>query len=189
MTDGEGKVGRKDYVDSVPFPPEVVLKPIGVVRSPYRQRYGTPRQATVTAGTLHESEQDARIELDEAVVPAAALGGLEGFERVWVLSWFHLNQGWNPTVVPPRGPRVRRGVLATRAPHRPNQLGLSAVRVVRVEGHVLHVRGIDLLDGTPVLDLKPYVPYADAFADSRAGWLDTLDQPMDAPDRPTRKRR
>jgi tRNA-Thr(GGU) m(6)t(6)A37 methyltransferase TsaA len=182
-------MARKDYVESVPFPDQIALRPIGVVRSPYRQRYGTPRQATVTQGTLGDAEQDARIELDESVVPAAALGGLEGFGRLWVVSWFHLNQGWNPTVVPPRGPKVRRGVLATRAPHRPNQLGLSAVRVVRVEGHVVHVRGIDLLDGTPVLDLKPYVPYADAFPDAAAGWLDTLDQPMDAPDRPTRGRR
>lgn len=102
---------------------------------------------------------------------------------MWIVSWLHLNKHWNPTVVPPRGPRVRRGVLATRAPHRPNQIGLSALRLVGVEGHRLHVEGLDLLDGTPVLDIKPYIPYADAFPDARSGWLDTLDQPMDAPDR------
>jgi tRNA-Thr(GGU) m(6)t(6)A37 methyltransferase TsaA len=179
-------VARKDYVDAVPFPDEVRLRPIGVVRSPYRQRFGTPRQAVVTEGTLGEAEQDATIELNSEVVPAAALGGLDGFERMWIVSLFHLNQGWNPTVVPPRGPRVRRGVLATRAPHRPNHIGLSCVRVIRVEGHVVHVRGIDLLDGTPVLDLKPYVPYADAFPDAAAGWLDGLTGRMDEPDRPTR---
>ncbi|MCB9680978.1 MAG: tRNA (N6-threonylcarbamoyladenosine(37)-N6)-methyltransferase TrmO [Alphaproteobacteria bacterium] len=179
----------KDYVDAVPFPDTVSLTPIGVVRSPYRQRYGTPRQATVTAGTLGERAQDATIELFEHVVPAQALSGLEGFGYIWVVAWFHLNKHWNPTVVPPRGPKVRRGVLATRAPHRPNQLGLSAVELVGVEGHVLRVRGIDLLDGTPVLDLKPYVPYADAFPDAPAGWLDTLDEAPDAPDRPTERRR
>ncbi len=173
----------KDYIDAVPFPDRVELQPIGIVRSPYRERHGVPRQATVTEGIIGDGPAEARIELFEHVVPGRALGGLDGFEYVWVVSWLHLNKNWNPTVVPPRGPRVRRGVLATRAPHRPNQLGLSAVQVVRVEGHVLHVRGIDLLDGTPVLDLKPYIPYADAFPDARAGWLDELKQSMTAPDR------
>jgi len=76
-------------------------------------------------------------------------------------------------------------VLATRAPHRPNPIGLSAVRVERIEGHVIHVRGIDLLDRTPVLDLKPYVPYADAFSEAGAGWLDDLVESQVGPDRPT----
>jgi tRNA-Thr(GGU) m(6)t(6)A37 methyltransferase TsaA len=175
----------KDYVTSVPFPRTVQLEPIGVVRSPYHERHGTPRQAVVTAGTLGEQAQRGRIELFEEVVPAAALGGLADFEYVWVISWLHLNKHWNPTVVPPRGPKVRRGVLATRAPHRPNQIGLSALRLVGIEGHVVHVEGLDLLDGTPVLDLKPYVPYADAFPSARAGWLDALGEPLDGPDRPT----
>ena len=69
------------------------------------------------------------------------------------------------------------GVLATRAPHRPNQLGLSCTKLVRVEGHILHVEGIDLLDGTPVLDIKPYIPFADAFAEAKAGWVDELGEP------------
>ena len=76
--------------------------------------------------------------------------------------------------MPPRGPRVRRGVFATRSPDRPNPIGLSAVRLVRVDGCDLHVKGIDLIDGTPILDLKPYVPYADAFPDARAGWIDAV---------------
>src|SRR4029078_3806186 len=98
-------------------------------------------------------------------IPVIALGGLEAFGHIWVISWLHLNTSWNPTVIPPRGPKVRRGVLATRAPHRPNPIGLSALKLVRVQGRVLHVLGLDLLDGTPVLDVKPYVPYADAFPD------------------------
>jgi tRNA-Thr(GGU) m(6)t(6)A37 methyltransferase TsaA len=172
----------KDYIDAVPFPDGITLQPVGIVRSPYRERHGTPRQAVVTAGVPGGAARGT-IELFEEVVPARALGGLEGFDYVWIVSWLHLNKHWNPTVVPPRGPRVRRGVLATRAPHRPNQIGLSALRLVGVEGHRLHVEGLDLLDGTPVLDIKPYIPYADAFPDARSGWLDTLDQPMDAPDR------
>lgn len=164
----------------------VVLRPIGVVRSPYLERFGTPRQATVTRGTAGEALADARIELFPEVVPASALKDLDGFGRIWVIGWLDRNQGWKPQVTPTRGPKVKRGVLATRAPHRPNALGLTATELVRVEGHVIHVRGIDLLDGTPVLDVKPYVPYADAFPDAAAGWVGALDEAPDAPDRPTR---
>jgi tRNA-Thr(GGU) m(6)t(6)A37 methyltransferase TsaA len=121
-----------------------------------------------------------------ADIPAVALGGLETFGHIWVIRWLHLNTSWNPTVIPPRGPKVRRGVLATRAPHRPNPIGLSALKLVRVDGRFLHVLGLDLLDGTPVLDVKPYVPYADAFPDTPSGWLDAIGQEYDAPDRPTR---
>ena len=81
--------------------------------------------------------------------------------------------------MPPRGPRVRRSLFATRSPDRPNPIGLSAVRLLQVEGRHLHVRGIDLIDGTPILDLKPYLPYADAFPDAKAGWIDDI--PRDAP--------
>jgi tRNA-Thr(GGU) m(6)t(6)A37 methyltransferase TsaA len=103
-----------------------------------------------------------------------ALEDLQGFDRIWVLFWFHLNQGWRPKVLPPRSAGKRRGVFATRSPHRPNPIGLSAVRLDRVEGLVLHVRDLDLIDGTPVLDIKPYIPYADAFPAARTGWLKPL---------------
>lgn len=176
----------QDYIEAVDFPSTIELRPIGAVRSPYRERHGTPRQATVSAKTTGDEPQPATIELFEDVVPAAALDDIEGFERIWVVSWLHLNEHWRPQVVPPRGPRVKRGVLATRAPHRPNQLGLSAVQLVGRRGHILDVVGIDLLDRTPVLDLKPYVPYADAFPDARAGWVDELGEPGDGPDRPGR---
>jgi tRNA-Thr(GGU) m(6)t(6)A37 methyltransferase TsaA len=117
---------------------------------------------------------EAHIELDQKKVPSIALKDLEGFSRIWVLSFLHLNHHWNPTVCPPRGDRVRRGTLATRAPHRPNPIGLSALKLVRVEGHRIFVEGIDLLDGTPILDIKPYVPYCDAFPDAKAGYVDEL---------------
>jgi tRNA-Thr(GGU) m(6)t(6)A37 methyltransferase TsaA len=87
---------------------------------------------------------------------------------------FHLSEGWKNTVKPPRG-GPKRGVLATRSPHRPNAIGRSAVELLQVEGRTLQLRGVDLLDGTPVLDIKPYVPYADAFPGSKAGWIDELD--------------
>ncbi len=175
----------QDYIDAVEFPERVVLAPIGRVHSPYKERHGTPRQAVVTRGAYGDGAADATIELFPHMVPAEAFVGLEGFSHVWAITWLHLNRHWNPMVVPPRGPRKKQGVLATRAPHRPNQIGLSALELVKIDGAVLHVRGIDLLDQTPVLDLKPYVPYADAFPQARAGWLDELDEPLDGPDRPT----
>lgn len=152
----------------------VTYEPIGWVRSPYQRRFGTPQQASA-----FDSAAEALLEIDATRVPPSAFADLSGFDRIWVLS--HLDRGnhWAPTVVPPRGPRQRRSLCATRSPDRPNPIGLSAVRLLRVEGCNLYVVGIDLLDGTPILDIKPYVPYADAFPDSKAGWIDEI--PRDAP--------
>ena len=100
-----------------------------------------------------------------------AIEDLTGWERIWVIFWFDRNESWRPKVLPPRSTDGRKGVLATRSPHRPNPLGLSVLRLQRVEGLQLHVLDVDLLDGTPVLDIKPYVPYTDAFPESGSGWL------------------
>jgi tRNA-Thr(GGU) m(6)t(6)A37 methyltransferase TsaA len=146
--------------------------PIGVVRSPFRERAQAPRQATVAR------EVGARIELYPGHGYEDALDGLQAWEYAWVVFVFHLNveqkRAWRPKVLPPRS-ETKRGVFATRSPHRPNPIGLSAVKIERVDGLVVHLRGVDLLDGTPVLDLKPYVAYADALPDARAGWLETPD--------------
>ena len=101
----------------------------------------------------------------------AALRDLEGFERTWLIYHFHRSGPWRPLVVPYRA-EVERGLFATRAPSRPNPIGMSAVKLLAVKGNVLEVRGVDILDGTPLLDIKPYVPAFDAFPGSRAGWLD-----------------
>lgn len=147
--------------------------PIGILRSPYSRRIDAPHQSTVVAGTESGEAALATLELadwlDEQV-----LQDLQGFDRVWLIFAFHLSQGWKNTVKPPRG-GPKRGVLATRSPHRPNAIGLSAVELLTIEGRTLQLRGVDLLDGTPVLDIKPYVPYADAFPGSKAGWIDELD--------------
>lgn len=164
----------RTYTRDAAFPDAMTVRPIGVVRSPHEERHGTPRQAAVPADPALRPDEAARIELFPDVLPPEAVRDLEGFDLVWVLAWLHLNDGWNPTVVPPRGPRIRRSLLATRAPHRPNPIGLSAARLVRVEGRVLHLARLDLLDGTPILDVKPYVPSVDAFPDARAGWLHEL---------------
>jgi len=146
-----------------------MLEAIGRVCSTYQRRFGTPQQASAV-----DSDAAAVLVLDPDKIPAEALADLEGMDRIWVISWLHRGGGWSPQVFPPRGPRQRRGLFSTRSPDRPNPIGLSAVELVRVEGCELHVRGIDLLDGTPILDIKPYVPYADAFPGARAGWIDAI---------------
>jgi tRNA-Thr(GGU) m(6)t(6)A37 methyltransferase TsaA len=145
------------------------VSPIGWVRSPYQRRFGTPQQSAAV-----DSDAEAILELDPGVIPESSLADLAGIERLWVVSWLHRGGTWAPQVMPPRGPRVRRSLFSTRSPDRPNPIGLSAVRLLRVEGRRLHVRGIDLLDGTPILDLKPYLPYADAFPGAKAGWIDGI---------------
>jgi tRNA-Thr(GGU) m(6)t(6)A37 methyltransferase TsaA len=150
-------------------PGPFTLSPIGWVRSPYQRRFGTPQQAAAV-----DSDAEAVLQLDPTVIPALALADLVGIERIWVLSWLHRGGTWAPQVMPPRGPRIRRSLFSTRSPDRPNPIGLSAVRLVRISGCDLHVREIDLLDGTPILDVKPYLPYADAFPDAKAGWIDAV---------------
>jgi len=101
-----------------------------------------------------------------------ALRDLDCWSHIWVLFWFDRNPSFRPTVLPPRSTQ-KRGLFATRAPYRPNPIGLSVVQLERIDGRVLHVRGLDLLDQTPVLDLKPYVPYTDSVPDAGHGWLES----------------
>jgi tRNA-Thr(GGU) m(6)t(6)A37 methyltransferase TsaA len=165
----------RDHRAAVAVPDAVVLEPIGEIRSPYTERHGTPRQPVVRgAGSAVEMEL-GQVVLNTDRVPEKALRDIEGFGRIWLITHLHLNPKWGPLVRPPRG-GVRRGVLATRSPHHPNSIGLSAVELVGREGPVLTVRGLDLIDGTPVLDIKPYVAYCDAFPDSAAGWVDALEE-------------
>jgi tRNA-Thr(GGU) m(6)t(6)A37 methyltransferase TsaA len=142
----------------------MTFEPIGFVRSPYKEKRDAPRQGVVSGA-------EGTIELSAKSGFLHALEDLEGFERIIVIFHFHEVTGWRPKVQPPRS-SVRRGVFATRSPHRPNAIGFSVVKLLRVEGLVLHIAELDMLDGTPVLDIKPYVPYADAFPNARAGWLD-----------------
>lgn len=169
------KLPPKDYIQVVDFPGQITLQPIGVVHSPYTERHGTPRQSQLRSAPPDYQPAPAQIELFADRIPAIALQDLAGFERIWAITWLHLNQHWNPTVIAPRGPKIRRGTLATRAPHRPNPIGLSALRLIRIEGLTLHVAGIDLLDQTPVLDIKPYVSYCDAFPEAHCGYVTEME--------------
>lgn len=144
------------------------IRPIGFIRADAVTRIEAPRQPGVAAGV------SGRIELLPGCNFEHALQDLEGWDRIWVVFWFHKNNTWRPKVLPPRSTTGRKGVFATRAPYRPNPIGLSTLRLVRIEGLILHVEGVDMLDETPVLDIKPYVPYTDAWPDARSGWLEDV---------------
>jgi len=139
------------------------LEPIGVLRCSQTFLGELTHQPKAGEGVV---ELAAGRHLDHAV------HDLEGFSRIWLIWWFHRSKGqWRPKVLPPRSRSGRKGVLATRSPHRPNGLGISAVPLLRVEGLRLWIGAHDLVDGTPILDIKPYLPRYDAFAVEREGWL------------------
>src|SRR5882757_88927 len=125
---------------------ELVVRPIGFARTPFSDRASAPRQPSVAQGVRGTIElvPDARFE--------HALADLDAWDHIWVIFWFHLNEGWRPKVLPPRS-KKRRGVFSTRSPHRPNPIGLSVVELEAIEGLTLKIRNVDLLDGTPVLDI------------------------------------
>ncbi len=143
----------------------LVLHPIGVIHTPFKDRLDAPRQPRAAEGVRGQIELNAGHNFEDA------LSDLVGFEYIWVLFWFHLNTGWRPKVLPPRSEQ-KRGMFATRTPYRPNPVGLSALRLERIEGLTLHVCDVDILDGTPVLDIKPYIAWTDAIPEAKPGWLD-----------------
>ncbi|MBK7875199.1 MAG: tRNA (N6-threonylcarbamoyladenosine(37)-N6)-methyltransferase TrmO [Planctomycetes bacterium] len=156
--------------------PALRVEPIGFLRSGKRTKFALPHQP------LGDEEERNAVELVPGKQLEQAVQDLAGFERIWLVFWFHRNQRWKPQVLPPRGGRQKRGVFATRSPHRPNPIGITPVRLVSVEKRRLVVGEVDLVDGTPILDIKPYVPAIDAFPGSRAGWVDELERERaDAP--------
>ncbi|HOI12773.1 MAG TPA: tRNA (N6-threonylcarbamoyladenosine(37)-N6)-methyltransferase TrmO [Methanoculleus sp.] len=140
----------------------ITFTPIGTVHSPFSDPRNMPVQTIGARGVR------GTIELDPAY--AAGLKDLSGFSRIILLYHFHRSEGYALEVVPFLD-TTHHGVFATRAPRRPNAIGLSILRLVAVEGVTLTVEDIDILDGTPVLDIKPYVPAFDAYPDERSGWL------------------
>ncbi|MBI3258976.1 MAG: tRNA (N6-threonylcarbamoyladenosine(37)-N6)-methyltransferase TrmO [Ignavibacteriae bacterium] len=144
----------------------LTLQPIGYISSPYTDKYDAPRQPGVEG-----KHNESIITLLPHCNFEQALQDLEGFDRIWLVSWFHRNSTWKPKVLPPRSGRTKRGVFATRSPHRPNPIGLSVCTLQKINGLKLFVNDVDLLDGTPILDIKPYLPYSDSFPGSRSGWI------------------
>lgn len=162
----------------------MIIRPIAVIHTDFPEKFGIPRQSGL-AETLQ-----GRIVFEKEFRNIDALRGLEDFSHIWLIWEFSANvrrgtadEGqtqWQPTVRPPRlGGNTHLGVFATRSPFRPNPLGLSCVEVERIEhdtaeGPVIHVKGADLMDGTPIYDIKPYVSYADSRPDARCGFVDSL---------------
>ena len=143
------------------------MKPVAIIHTPFREKFGIPRQPG-----LVESAR-GRVELLPPFDRPGVFSGLEGFSHVWLIWIFHaVPEGeWKPLVRPPRlGGNRKVGVFASRSPFRPNPIGLSAVRLEQVNETSLDVSGVDLLDGTPILDIKPYIPYSDALADAKDGF-------------------
>jgi len=139
------------------------VAPIGVVHGPFLAQAGTPPQPALAG-------EDAVGTIEILPGYADGLDDLDGFERIWVLSWLDRSGPVRLHVVPYHE-TAERGLFATRAPSRPNPIGLSALRLLRREGPLLRVADLDLLDGTPVLDIKPYSPRFDVFPDARSGWI------------------
>jgi len=153
----------------------MVITPIAHIETDFKEKFGIPRQSGCVPSLL------GRIVFLPAFRNPEALRGLEGFSHLWLLFDFSKahREGWSPTVRPPRlGGNKRVGVFASRSPFRPNPIGLSCVRLLGVEeteaGHVLLVSGADLLSGTPILDIKPYLPFADCVPDAVGGYADEV---------------
>ena len=136
--------------------------PIGVIRSPFKEISGMPIQAKGAEGISGSVELDRKF--------ADGLKDLEGFSHVILIYRFHLSEGYSLEVKPFLDEHYH-GVFATRAPRRPNPIGISIVRLVRVERHILHIEDVDVVDGTPLLDIKPYVPEFDVRPADRIGWF------------------
>jgi tRNA (adenine37-N6)-methyltransferase len=153
-----------------------VFHPIGLIRSCFTEKFGVPRQPLMVA------ESRAVLKLNAHSGYAEALGKLDSFSHIWIVFVFHQNKErpWRPTIEAPRLGNTRKvGVFASRSPYRPNPIGISVVKLEwidfkSVEGIELHLSGVDLLDGTPVLDVKPYLPYADRVDDATPGWADEV---------------
>lgn len=151
------------------------MNPIAHIESGFKEKFGVPRQSNLAGSSL------SRIVFEKEYRNPEALRGLDGFDYIWIIWEFSENgPRWQPTVRPPRlGGNRRMGVFATRSTFRPNALGLSSVRLERIYtdpvlGPVVEVSGADLVDGTPIFDIKPYITYADSHPDAASGWVDEV---------------
>ncbi|MCX6142389.1 MAG: tRNA (N6-threonylcarbamoyladenosine(37)-N6)-methyltransferase TrmO [Ignavibacteriales bacterium] len=147
--------------------PKLDIHPIGVVRTPFKSKYAAPRQPASSS-----EKTVGVITLNERCNFEQALDDLQGFDYIWVIFWFHKNKNWKPRVLPPHGGRRKRGLFSTRSPHRPNPIGLSLCKLIDIKGRTIRIENPDMLDGTPVLDIKPYIPHAESHPRARAGWID-----------------
>jgi tRNA-Thr(GGU) m(6)t(6)A37 methyltransferase TsaA len=143
---------------------QITARVIGVIRTPFLEAAGTPIQS------VYGENIEGRVLLFEPY--AAALDDIEGFDRLWLIYWMDRVSEFKPRIIPYRDDR-KHGLFATRSPSRPNPIGLSVVRLLRQDGGTLYIADIDILDGTRLLDIKPYIPAFDSHPGCRAGWVDT----------------
>ena len=155
---------------------ELILRPIGFIRTEKK-----PLKFDARHQPDERQAETNRLELLPGDKFQKALKDLAGFDRIWLLWWFHRNKDWRPEVLPPRGPSKRRGVFATRSPHRPNPLGITPVQLLAVKKGFLLLGPCDLVDGTPVFDIKPYIPAYDSFPEAKSGWIAEVDAALAAP--------
>lgn len=151
------------------------VRPIGVIRTTMRTKFDSPHQP------INSDDDRSIIELFPGHGFDVALRDLKQFDRIWLVWWFHRNTTWRPLVLPPRGDAVRRGVFATRSPHRPNPIGITAVPLISISKLSITVGNTDLVDGTPILDIKPYIPGVDAFPEASSGWVTEVEQKLLGP--------
>lgn len=143
------------------------LQVIARIENEFPEKFGLPRQSGLI------DELTSKIIIEPEFAREEAFRGLEEFSHIWLIWGFSESKGWSPTVRPPRlGGNKRMGVFATRSPFRPNGLGLSAVRLEKIESGVLTVRGADLMSGTPIYDIKPYLPFADSYPNAKGGFAE-----------------
>ena len=147
---------------------KICYEPIAVFQSSFSETYEAPRQGVLATGA------SGRILLRSNLSPQSC-EDLVGFDRIWLLYDFHNNSSWKEKVRPPRFSEVKRSVFSSRSPYRPNSIGMSCVKLDEIRGTELIVSDHDLLDGTPILDIKPYLPYADCFPEVETGWVQKMD--------------
>ncbi len=148
------------------------FQPIGNLKSVFKTRFGTPRQPLQVQGAT------AQLKINRELQPELSLQGLEGFSHIWLIFVFHTNTNkiFRPKIHPPRLEGKTIGAFATRTPHRPNPIGMSLVRLEKIEDDTLFLSGVDLIDGTPILDIKPYLKYVESQPEARDGWIESHPQ-------------
>ena len=163
------------------------FSPIGYIQTSMTEKFYAPHQPNHARNSEDSYEKNDEILIKKTSYTGyiellkhnnydLALRDLSSFSHIWLIWWFHKNNNWRPGVLPPRGPAQRRGVFSTRSPHRPNPIGITAVELIKIEGLKVYIGNNDLINGTPILDIKPYIKEVDSFANSNNGWLKEVDE-------------
>lgn len=150
------------------------VKPIGILESCFQEKFATPRQPGLVKDAY------SKLKIFSEFTPEHSLEGLKGFSHIWLLSWMHLctNKSFHPKIHPPRLKGAKIGVFSTRSPHRPNPIALSVAKIDRIENDTIYLSGLDLVNGTPILDIKPYLKICDYIPEAKCGWVEENEFPQ-----------